>query len=134
MTQTADQKARATTLLLGSESPSAFFCSVLVKKKDLELGVVDLYEHYQAWSRENNVRPFASRPFTLEAKAEIEIGLGLKYRHDLEGLNGKAMRGWKGLAFIKIGRVESGQQESTKLTPTMIPTTPTTFKPSKSKH
>jgi len=56
------------------------------------VGVVDLYEHYQEWCRKNNVRPFASRPFTLQAKEEIEIALRLKYRHDLEAQNGRAKR------------------------------------------
>jgi len=84
----------------------------LVKKKGAELSVVDLYQHYQEWCRENNVRPFASRPFTVAAKEEIEIGLGLKYRHDLEGLNGKAMRGWKGLVLVEAGEVEKGSCKS----------------------
>jgi len=53
--------------------------------------------------------------FTQTAKLEIEIGLGLKYRHDLEGGQGKAMRGWKGLALDEVGeaeRVENGSRES----------------------
>ena len=33
-----------------------------------------------------------------------EIGLGLKHRHDVEGENGKANRGWKGLALV--GRID----------------------------
>ena len=99
--QTSEQKARAATFLLASDSTSAFVRSALVKTKDSELGVVDLYEHYQGWCRKNNVRPFASRSFALQAKEEIEIGLGLKYRHDLEGARGKAMRGWKGLAVVE---------------------------------
>src|SRR5665811_492135 len=100
LTQTPEQKERATTLLLASDSPAAFVRSCLVKKRDAELGVVDLYEHYQDWCRENHVRPFASRPFTATAKEEIEIGLGLKLRHDLEGGNGKARRGWRGLVLV----------------------------------
>ena len=51
LTQTTEQKTRATTLLLASESPTAFVRSVLVKQRDSELGVVDLYEHYQEWCR-----------------------------------------------------------------------------------
>jgi hypothetical protein len=42
------------------------------------------------------------------------IGLGLKYRHDLEGARGKAMRGWKELALIEAGKIENGQNESAK--------------------
>jgi hypothetical protein len=72
--------------------------------------VVDLYEHYQNWCRENHVRPFASKAFTQTAKLEIEIGLGLKYRDDLEGANGKAMRGWRGLALV--GGAERLENES----------------------
>jgi phage/plasmid-associated DNA primase len=93
LTQTGEQKARAATLLLASDSPSAFVRSALVTKKDAELGVVDLYEHYQEWCRINNVRPFASRPFTVAAKGEIEIGLGLKYRHDWRVPMGKPCEG-----------------------------------------
>src|SRR5208283_4428303 len=83
LTQTPEQKARAATLLLASDFPASYVRSCLVKKRDAELGVVDLYSFYQNWCRENHVRPFSSRPFTLTAKEEIEIGLGLKYRHDL---------------------------------------------------
>jgi hypothetical protein len=104
LTQTPEQKARAATLLLASDSPAAFVRSCLVKKRDEELGVVDLYAHYQDWCRENHVRPFAFRPFTSTAKEEIEIGLGMKLRHDLEGGNGKARRGWKGLGLF--GRID----------------------------
>ncbi len=101
LTQTPEQKERAASLLLASDSPAAFVRSCLVKKRDGELGVVDLYGHYQDWCRENHVRPFASRPFTATAKEEIEIGLGLKLRHDLASENGKARRGWRGLALAE---------------------------------
>jgi hypothetical protein len=79
------------------------------------LGVVDLYEHDQDWCRVNHVRPDASKQFTQTAKAEIEIGMGLKYRHDLEGAEGKAMRGWKGLALVEgnvAERLEKGSKKS----------------------
>ena len=101
LTQTPEQKARTVNLLLGSDSPAAFVRACLVKKKDGELGVVDLYAHYQEWCRLNHVRPFPSRPFTLQAKEEIEIGMGRKLSHDLKGGNGKAKRGWKGLAICE---------------------------------
>ncbi len=99
LTQTTEQKARAAALLLASDSPKAFVRSALVKKKDSELGVSDLYEHYQEWCRNNHLRPFSSPDFNGLAKEEIEIGLGLKYRHDLGAGNGKWRRGWKGLAL-----------------------------------
>jgi hypothetical protein len=83
-----------------------------VKKRDGELGVVDLYEHYQDWCRENHIRPFASRPFTATAKEEIEIGLGMKLRHDLEGGNGKAKRGWKGMGLVERAVVENVEFKS----------------------
>jgi hypothetical protein len=66
-----------------------------MKKKGGELGVLDLHAHYQKWCQDNHIRPFASRLFTATPKEEIEIGMGLKPRHDLEGSNGKAKRGWK---------------------------------------
>jgi hypothetical protein len=78
-----------------------------VKKKDGELGVVDLYSIYQEWCRENHIRPFASRPFAATAKEEIEIGMGMKLRHDLEGGNGRAKRGWKGLGLVERAAVEN---------------------------
>ncbi|MGO8926292.1 MAG: phage/plasmid primase, P4 family [Limisphaerales bacterium] len=115
LVQTPEQKARAATLLLASDSPAAFVRACLVKKRDGELGVVDLYEHYQNWCRLNHVRPFSSRPFTSTAKEEIEIGLGLKLRHDLEGGNGKARRGWRGLALVEravVEKVETASCES----------------------
>ena len=115
LTQTPEQKERAATLLLASDSPAAFVRSCLVKKRDGELGVVDLYGHYQKWAKLNHVRPFSSRPFTSTAKEEIEIGLGMKLRHDLEGGNGKARRGWKGLALVEMadcGKLKSESMES----------------------
>ncbi len=112
LTQTPEQKARAATLLLASDSPAAFVRSCLVKKRDGELGVVDLYGHYQEWCRLNHVRPFSSRPFTSTAKEEIEIGLGMKLRHDLASENGKARRGWRGLALAERGNGENLKNES----------------------
>jgi hypothetical protein len=63
----------------------------------------------------NHVRPFASRPFTAAAKEEIEIGMGRKLSHDLKGGNGKARRGWRGLALVEhedIQRLESASCKS----------------------
>jgi phage/plasmid-associated DNA primase len=114
LVQTPEQKERAATLLLASDSPSAFVRSCLVKKRDAELGVFDLYAHYQNWCRLNHVRPFASRPFTATAKEEIEIGLGLKLRHDLASGNGKAKRGWKGLALVERADLGNLKNESCK--------------------
>ena len=109
LTQTPEQKARAATLLLASDSPAAFVRSCLVKKRDAELGVVELYGHYQEWCRQNHLRSFPSKPFSRIAKEEIEITRGLKLRHDLTGENGKPRRGWKGLALVEravVGNVE----------------------------
>jgi|ERR1035437_1212876 hypothetical protein len=103
-TQTPEQKERAATLLLASDSPSAFVRARLVKKRDGELGVVDLYQHYQEWCRDNHLRSFPSKPFSRIAKEEIEITWGLKLRHDLPGENGKPRRGWKGLGLV--GRID----------------------------
>jgi phage/plasmid-associated DNA primase len=112
LTQSPEQKERAATLLLASDSPAAFVRACLAKKRDGELGVVDLYEHYQNWCRENHVRPFASRAFTSTAKEEIEIAMGMKLRHDLEGGNGKARRGWKGWHWWDGLRRRSLENES----------------------
>ncbi len=76
--------------------------------------MVDLYEHYQKLCRENHFRSFASRPFTSTAKEEIEIGLGMKLRHDLEGDHGKAKRGWKGLALVEWADCGNLKNESMK--------------------
>jgi hypothetical protein len=83
-----------------------------VKKRDGELGVVDLYEHYQQWCRENHLRSFPSKPFSRIAKAEIEITWGLKLRHDLPGENGKPRRGWKGLALVERADLGNLKNES----------------------
>jgi P4 family phage/plasmid primase-like protien len=114
LTQTQEQKERATTLLLASDSPAAFVRSCLLKKRDGELGVVDLYSFYQGWCRENHVRPFACRPFTSTAKEEIEIGLGMKLRHDLASDDGKASRGWKGLGLAERTDCGNLKNESMK--------------------
>jgi phage/plasmid-associated DNA primase len=114
LVQTPEQKERAATLVLASDSPSAFVRACLVKKRDAELGVVDLYEHYQEWCRENHVRPFASRPFTATAKEEIEIAMGMKLRHDLASENGKSRRGWKGLTLVEWIDLGNLKNESMK--------------------
>jgi hypothetical protein len=106
LTQTPDQKARAATLLLASDSPAAYVRSCLVKKRDGELGVVDLYGHYQKWCRDNHLRSFPSKPFSRIAKEEIEITWGLKLRHDLPGENSKPKRGWKGVRLAE--RIDLG--------------------------
>jgi phage/plasmid-associated DNA primase len=108
LVQTPEQKSRAATLLLASDSPAAFVRSCLVKRKDAELGVLDLYEHYQEWCKENHIRSFASRPFTATAKEEIEIGMGRKLSHDLKGFGGKAKRGWKALTVREGFGEEAG--------------------------
>ena len=76
-----------------------------------ELGVVDLYEKYQAWCKKHQLPPFSSKPFSQIAKAEIEIGLGLKYRHDLVS-GGGVMRGWKGLALAEPEKAKNASKES----------------------
>ena len=97
LTQTQEQKARAATLLLASDSPAAFVRSCLVKKKDGELGVVDLYAHYQQWCRENHIRPFPSRPFTSTAKEDRNwAGDETEAR-----FGGRKWKGKEGLAWIR---------------------------------
>jgi hypothetical protein len=69
---------------------------------------VDLYSHYQNWCQQNDIRPFASQAFTQMAREEIELGLGLRYRHDLGGEQG-ASRGWKGVGLVEgAGRKKVG--------------------------
>ncbi len=104
LVQTPEQKARAATLLLASDSPAAFVRSALVERKGGEIGSAELYLHYQNWCRENHLRSFPSKPFSKLAKEEIETTIGLKYRHDLASENGKARRGWRGLGLV--GRID----------------------------
>jgi hypothetical protein len=92
--------------LLASDSPSAFVRSCLVKKKDAELGLVDLYSFYHEWCRDNHLRSFPSKPFSRIAKEEIEITWGLTLRHDLPGDNGKPRMGWKGLGLVERGDLQ----------------------------
>lgn len=114
LTLTAEQQTRANLLLLGSESPQASVRSCLVKKKDGVMGAVDLYEKYQIWCREHHLLPFASKQFHQIVKPELEIGLGLKYRHDLASEQGKARRGWKGLALVERTVAENLENGSNK--------------------
>jgi P4 family phage/plasmid primase-like protien len=109
LTQTPQQRARTVNLLLASDSPAAFVRSCLVERRNAELGVLDLYAHYQNWCRFNHVRPFASKAFSRVAKEEIEITFGLKVRHDLPGENRRARRAWKGLALVE--RADEGNLE-----------------------
>ncbi len=91
--QNPEQKNRAATLLLASDSPAAFVQRCLEKKECAEITSMDLYAHYQEWCQANHLRPFASQAFTQMAKEEIELKLGLRYQRalgDEEGTN----RGW----------------------------------------
>ena len=108
---TSEQKARAANLLMASESPSAFLQSCLERRKDSELTAVDLYADYQEWCIENGVRPFASQAFTQMAKEEIELKLGLRYRHDLGGVEGTS-RGWKGVGLVEKAEPENAEIRS----------------------
>jgi hypothetical protein len=67
----------------------------------------DLYEGYQNWCRKLSLRPFTSKAFMKIAKEEVEVGFGMRPRHDLTGENGKARRGWAGLAMKTIENVEN---------------------------
>jgi hypothetical protein len=67
----------------------------------------DLYEEYQVWCRKLSCRPFTSKAFMKIAKEEVEVGFGMRPRHDLTGGNGKARRGWSGLALKTIENVEN---------------------------
>jgi len=55
----------------------------VVKKKDAELGGIDLYDHYQAWCRENNVENPCISALIRGDMDGIQIELNPKYRHDL---------------------------------------------------
>ena len=67
-----------------TESPQAFVRSCPLKKKDAGMGSAQLYENYQSWCRDHHLQPFASKEFNQIVKTELEINLGLKYRHDLQ--------------------------------------------------
>ncbi|MEI8287905.1 MAG: phage/plasmid primase, P4 family [Verrucomicrobiota bacterium] len=112
LTQTQEQQTRSASILLGSESPRAYVRNCLVKRKDGVVGIVELYENYQLWCRQHHLQPFSSRQFNQIAKTELEIELGLKYRHDLPSENGGWMRGWKGLAMVEAGEVQNAKNAS----------------------
>jgi len=112
LTLTTEQQTKANVVLIASESASAFVRSCIVKKKDEVMGVAELYEKYQNWCRIHQLQPFTSKQFSQIAKTEIETGLGLKLRHDLVGENGKAVRGWMGLALIELGEDQLVKKQS----------------------
>jgi P4 family phage/plasmid primase-like protien len=112
LTQTPEQKARAATLLLSSESPSAFVRCCFVKRQGGVVGMMELYEKYQAWCKKQRVVPFSYKAFGQVIKPEIEMGFGLKYRHDLPSEGGGVMRGWKGLALEEAEDAQNASKES----------------------
>ena len=103
LVQTSEQKARAGRLLVSSESPKAFARDCLKRQPDAIMGSADLYDHYQEWCREQSIPPFASQAFTQIVREEVEVRLGLRFRHDLPDGCSNCMRGWKGLGLIKSG-------------------------------
>ena len=51
---------------------------------------------------------------TFPVKEEIEILMGLKYRHGLNSGSGKAKRGWKGLGLVEkadLANLKSGSMK-----------------------
>ena len=109
------QQRRTTALVMASQSPKAFVQSCLERKEGAEMGITELYSHYQRWCVDNRVKPFAGQHFNKIAKDEIEMKFGLRYRHDLESAAGKAVRGWKDLALVQTeaanGETESARSE-----------------------
>jgi len=101
LTQTVEQKERAATLLLASESPSAFVRSCVQKQKGGVIWLADFFEQYVKWCRKQSLRPFAAREFMRMARETIETQFGLNPRHDLIAENGKARRGWAGLVVLE---------------------------------
>ena len=108
LTMTTEQQQTVNLLVLTSDSPSAFVRSALIKKKEAVLGAIELYEYYQEWCRKHNLVPFSSKEFSQIAKQEIEVGFGLRYRHDLVA-GGGCMRGWRGL---EVREVENASNKS----------------------
>ncbi len=99
--RTQEQQRRTTALVMASESPKAFIRECLQRQEGEEMEVADLYAHYQKWCVENQLTPFAGRFFSQIAKDEIEMTLGLRFRHDLKSKDGTAIRGWRHLGFVK---------------------------------
>jgi P4 family phage/plasmid primase-like protien len=107
MSQTSEQQRRTTALVMACESPKAFVKTCLERKQGAEMVGADLYAHYQHWCLQNQVIPFAGQYFNQMAKDEIEITLGLRYRHDLKTEDGTMVRGWKNLALAKSETLEA---------------------------
>ena len=112
LTQTPEQKARAATLLLSSDSPSAFVRCSIQKQKGGVIWVADLYEHYQKWCRKHAISPSRSVDFMRLAKGTIETTFGLSPRHDLIGEQGRAKRGWSGLVVVEGAAQENVESQS----------------------
>ena len=112
LTQTPEQKERAATLLIESESPKVFVRCCVQRQKGGVIWMAELYEEYQKWCRKLALRPVRGKEFMQMAKAEIETGFGLRPRHDLAGEDGKARRGWSGPAVMERGAVENVENQS----------------------
>jgi len=113
LVQTPDQKARVATILLASDSPAAFVRSRLVKKRDGELGVLDLYGHYQEWCRENYLRTFPSRPFSRIAKARWGAGKGKRIECGFCGAGGSWAL-WGGLKLGELSTDKAKEQRTSR--------------------
>jgi putative DNA primase/helicase len=103
ISKTTEQQQRTAALVMASQSPKAFVLECLRREEGAEMSGSDLFAHYHHWCMENQVTPFAGQYFNQMAKDEIEITLGLRYRHDLKTREGTATRGWKNLKLIKTG-------------------------------
>ena len=92
---------------MASESPQAFVRTCIQKQKAGVIEMGEIFEEYLAWCRKQSLRPFTSKEFMAAAKNEIEVGYGIRPRHDLMGENGKARRGWSGLALKTAENLEN---------------------------
>ena len=111
-TQTQEQKERAATLLMESESPLVFVRCCIQRQKGGVIWGAELYEQYQKWCRQLALRPVRAKEFMQMAKAEIETTFGLRPRHDLVRDNRKAGRGWSGLVVVIEMAGETSEKQS----------------------
>lgn len=106
----------------GNASKQSRYCTlnVIQNGQELEVFIVeDLLQIWQSCFHGEEISNIISNglakmycTLTLTTEEEIEIGLGLEYRHDLASENGKAKRGWKGLGLVSRDHEENPGNES----------------------
>jgi P4 family phage/plasmid primase-like protien len=109
---TSDQQAAVDNLLLESDGHTLFAREALVRADGGQLAVTDCFAAYVAFCNERGWNAITRKKFGDVIGDTVVRAFGLTTRHDIRDSNGKAQRGWYGLALREKFPGPSGKSPS----------------------